>query len=242
MSKSESKKSLKKKGEGYDYFWYDFAKVTGTVPLMIWIRPKIYYPEGKPRLKGGFMISSNHSSFIDPFAVLAVFWYRRVFSLATKDLYDTPRKRWMFESMRCIKVDKENFSLDSFHEVIRRLKNKKVICIFPEGQINFDSDDVLAFKSGVILMAHTAGAPIVPIYLAPVGKWYQRRVIVVGKPINIREICGFMPTIDQLNGAADLVHAKEQELKEFYFSKYNKKETVKQEASTEQEEVILNEH
>jgi 1-acyl-sn-glycerol-3-phosphate acyltransferase len=184
------------------------------------------------------MISANHSSFIDPFAILATFWHRRVFSLATKDLYDTPKKRFIFESMRCIKVDKENFSLDSFHEVTRRLKSGKVICIFPEGQINFESNDILAFKTGVILMAHTAGVPIVPIYLAPVGKWYERRVTVVGQPINIREICGFMPTIDDLNRAGDIVRAKEQELKEFYYSKYNicDSESV---GSEKKEEVIL---
>ena len=239
MSTQNNKKKQKKKGEGYDYFLYDFAKVTGIVPLLLWIRPKVYYPNGRPKIKGGYMISSNHSSFIDPFAILATFWHRRVFSLATKDLYETPVKRWIFENMRCIKVDKENFSLDSFHEVTRRLKSGKVICIFPEGQINFESNDLLAFKSGVILMAHSANAPIVPTYLAPVGKWYERRVIVVGQPINIREICGFMPTVDDLNRAADAVHSKEQELREFYYSKYNKKDSDSDTASEKKEEVIL---
>lgn len=236
-SKDLKKKKSKKKGESYDCFLYDFAKVTGALPTLLWIRPRVIYPFGKPKTKGGFMISANHCSFFDPIVILCVFWRRRVFSLATKDLYDTPGKRWLFENMRCIKVDKENFSLDSFHEVTRRLKRGKVICIFPEGRLNFESDDMLAFKSGMILMANTAGVPILPIYLVPPDNWYGRRTTIVGQPINVREKCGIMPTVDELNRVADLVHDKEQELKEIYYSKYNKKGSQPKTADEVKEEV-----
>ena len=233
------KKKQKKKGDKYDYFFYDFIKVTGALTALIWIRPKVYYPHGKPDTKGGFMISANHCSFIDPIVILCTFWWRRVFSLATKDLYSTKLRSFLFNSMRCIQVDKQNFSLDSFHEVTRRLKKGKVICIFPEGQLNLKSDDMLAFKSGAILMAHTANVPIVPVYLVPPKKWYNRRISVVGEPINVREICGFMPTADELNRAAEVVHQKENELKVFYHSIKNKNNANGQNESDVQQEVAL---
>jgi hypothetical protein len=59
----------------------------------------------------------------------------------------------------------------------------------------------------------------------------------VGEPINVRELCGIMPTVDELNRVADLVHDKEQELKEIYYSKYNKKSSQPKEADEVKEEV-----
>ena len=51
--------------------------------------------------------------------------------------------------MHCIQVDKENFSMDSFHEVIRRLKDDKVVLIFPEGQVNRNEKEILARVSEI---------------------------------------------------------------------------------------------
>ena len=228
----------KKKCKADNYFLYDLAKVTGIIPVMIWMRPKVLRPFGKHPIKGGFILSSNHVSFFDPIAILCAFWKRRVFSLATTELYDTPGKRWIFENMKCIPVDKQNFSLDSFHEVTRRLKKGKVICIFPEGQINFHSNDMLAFKSGMILMAHTANVPILPIYLVPVKRRTRRRIVVVGEPIHVRAMCGRMPSAEDLNRVADYVHEKEQELKSFYDSKFHKNTSEAECLSDPKEEVV----
>ena len=152
-SKNSNKSKKKKKNNIFEYLFYDFVKITGAPSALLWIRPKVFYPFGRHKLKGGFIISANHCSFIDPIVILCVFWTHRVFSLATKDLYSNRIKRLIFTKMKCIQVDKENFSLNSFHEVTRRLKKGKVISIFPEGRLNFESDNMLAFKSGIILMA-----------------------------------------------------------------------------------------
>lgn len=235
MSSKSNLNNKKKKTKGVGNFLYDFVKVTGSIPTMIWMRPKILRFGKKQKIKGGYMISANHCSFLDPVMIHCVFWTRRIYSLATKDLYATPLRTWFFNKMHCIQVDKENFSLNSFHEVTRQLKRGKVVSIFPEGQLNRASQDMLAFKSGVILMAHSARVPIVPVYLVPPGRWYQRRVAVVGEPIDVRTLCGDMPTVDDLNRASDYVHQKEEELKAFY-DKNSK--SVQPEAAEREEEVI----
>lgn len=223
--------------KSYGDFLYDFAKVTGAIPALIWMRPKLLYPGSKQAVKGGFMASANHCSFVDPIVIHCVFWKRRIYSLATKDLYRTRLRTWFFCHMHCIQVDKENFSINSFHEVTRQLKRGKVVSIFPEGQLNHAPQEILAFKSGMILMAHRAKVPIVPVYLVPPGRWYQRRVAVVGEPIDVRALCGDFPTLDDFNRAGDYVHRKEQELKDFYREKYEKKASVQQEQTEHQEEV-----
>lgn len=217
----DSKKPLnkkKKKTKEIGNFIYDFIKVTGVGPAMIWMRPKRIYYGGKSDLKGGYMISANHSSFLDPIIVHCAFWKRRIYSLATKDLYRSKLHTWFFEHVHCIQVDKDNFSLNSFHQVTKLLKSGKVVCIFPEGEVRPGEKEVLKFKSGIILMAYSAKAPIVPVYFVPLERWYQRRVAVIGQPIDVHELCGIMPTEDDLNRAGEYVHQKEQELKDFYYN------------------------
>lgn len=209
-------------------FLYDFVKITGAPPMFIYMRPKILKTNKKQTYKGGFMVSANHFSFLDPILVHFALCKRRLYSLATKDIYDTKLKQFFFKQMHCIQVDKENFSIDSFHEVVRQLKKGKVVSIFPEGQVNFTSSEILTFKTGVALMAHTANVPILPVYLAPQEKWYHRRVAVVGEFINVRDICGPRPTTESFNKVCEVLREKENELKDFYANYCKKSSNIKQ--------------
>ncbi|MBQ9807122.1 MAG: 1-acyl-sn-glycerol-3-phosphate acyltransferase [Clostridia bacterium] len=229
----------KKKPGKYGNFLYDFVKVTGAIPALLWMRPKVITPSKTKRPKGGYMLSANHCTLLDPIFILCAFPTRRIHSLATKDLYKNRWLSWFLPRMHCIQVDKENFSLDSFHEVVRRLKEGKVICIYPEGQVNRNTEELLTFKSGVILMAHRAKVPIVPVYLVPPEKWYSRRVAVVGEPINVRALCGDFPTEEDMNRASAYVHQKEQELKEYYEAKTLPSTPKEQSTAEKKEEEVM---
>ncbi len=211
-------KQNKKRGLFYN-FCYDFVKITGIIPALIWMRPKVYYPFGKPNKKGAIMVSANHNTLFDPIVVQIPFPLRRVNCLATKDLFDTELKKQFFVQMHCIMVDKDNFSLASFHEVVNCLQEGKVVVIFPEGKLNHNgTESILAFKSGAVLMAHRAGAPIVPMYIVKPQKWYHRQHIVVGMPLNVSEMLGKMPSMQDLNNANDILRQKEVELREYFES------------------------
>ncbi len=222
-STNEQKNNKKKKRKSY--FVYDFVKVTGVLPVMVWMRPKVIFAGKCKRkdYKGGMLASCNHRGFTDPIMAHCVFWNRRLHCLATKNLFDTKLKDWFFNQMHCIQVDKQNFSMDSFHEVINNLKDDKMVLIFPEGQVNH-TDEVLSFKAGAVLMAHRAGKPIVPVYFPEYGKWYNRRVAIVGDPINVREMCGKIPTMEKLKEVNEYVRNVELSLKELYENKYLKKQ------------------
>lgn len=219
-------------------FAYDFVKTTGIPGACIVMRPKVIRVGDQSLPKGGYMISANHCSFLDPILIHCVFWNRRVYSLATKDLYKNKLMTWFLNCIHCIQVDKQNFSLDSFHAVTKQLKRGKVVLIFPEGQVNLDSKDMTAFKSGIILMAQSAKVPIVPVYLVPTKRWYHQRVALIGAPIDIRELCGMMPTVDDLNRAGDYVQQKQQELKDYYYSKICQEQASEQAGADHKQEVI----
>ena len=202
-------------------FWYDFVKITGLIPGLIWIRPKVIYTGGKcPR--GGVLISSNHPTFLDPIILLASIRNRRLHSLATTDLFSNKLKTFMFSRMHCIPVDKNNFSMTTFHEVVDRLKAGKAVVIFPEGQVNRGGgQEIRAFKSGAILMAHRASAPVLPVYIVRREKWYHPQYVVVGEPFDVRAAVGLIPTMEQVDRVCEQLREKELELKRYYEEKYH---------------------
>ena len=207
----------KKKWRPFANFCYDFVKITGAIPILLWMRPKIYYPFGKPKKKGALLVTANHRSMLDPIVVHLCFPERRLNCLATKDLYKTKARERFFKQMHCIVVDKENFSLASFHDVVDCLQKDKVVVIFPEGGLNHDRTDTIhTFKSGAVLMAHRAGARILPIYIVKREKWYQRQRIVMGQPIDISELLGKMPSMRDLTEASDILRNKELELRAYF--------------------------
>ena len=212
-------KTSRKRPEGN--FWYDFVKVTGFLPTLLWIRPKVIRKSGKcPR--GGVLISSNHPTFLDPIILLASIRERRLHSLATTDLFSNRFKAFMFTQMHCIPVDKNNFSMTTFHEVVDRLKSGKAVVMFPEGQVNRGGgQDVRAFKSGVILMAHRAGAPILPVYIVRREKWYKPQYVVTGEPFDVRSAIGPIPTMEQVDKVCEVLREREMELKTYFEETYH---------------------
>lgn len=219
MNSKKNSKNKKRRWQPFYNFCYDFVKITGAIPALIWLRPKIYRPYGRKLPKGAVLISSNHITMIDPIIVLLAFPTRRLHSLATKDLYSSPFKRFYFNQMHCIEVDKSNFTVSAFHEVVSRLKNGRAVVIFPEGTVNRTGDDtMLAFKSGAVLMAHGASAPILPMYIVKRDKWYQRQRIVIGEPFVVNDEVGRMPTMDQLSAASDTLREKELALRDYFYS------------------------
>ena len=154
---------------------------------------------------------------MDPITIHMIFLRRRMCSLATKNMF----KGWLgthfFHLMHCICVDKENFSLASFREVTDHLEDGKCALIFPEGQINKESD-MLSFKSGIALMAFKAKANILPIYIVPKKKWYHRQHIVIGSIIDIRETLGDRPSMETFAALSEQCRSQEKALKEYYDS------------------------
>ena len=117
--------------------------------------------------------------------------------------------------------------MTSFHTVTDRLKNNKAVAIFPEGQVNHSSSSLLSFKSGATLMAHAADAPILPVYIVKSQKWYQRRVVLIGEKINVRELIGDRPTMTELQNASEYIQKKESELAEIYEKRFSKSDSAK---------------
>lgn len=237
LNSAVSSNNANKKKHGH--LVYDFIKITGLPSMALWLRPKVIRVGENTKIDGGYMVFANHCSFIDPLLIHCVFFKRRVHSLVTKDFYATSFKRLICKHMLCIQVDKDNFSVDSFHDVVRLLKAGKVVSIFPEGQVNHNPENMLTFKSGVVLMAYTAGKPILPVYLLPPEKWYSRRVAVIGEPINVKELCGKRPSTADFDNISKYLHDTEEDLKRYYLENFgNAKKDIESNLENKKEEAV----
>lgn len=216
-------KSTVKKKKRESNFLYDFVKITGAIPAAIWMRPKTIYATKRPKIKGGFLIAANHIGFTDPIIVHFAFWRRRLHCIATKNLFEGKVKNAFFNRMHCIMVDKENFNMRTFHTVCERLQDNKTVVVFPEGGVNHNANELMSFKSGAILMAYKAQKPIVPMYIAPAKKWWNRRVTVVGEPLEINPDGKLLPSMEEVKHINAKLQERELNLKALYEEKYDRK-------------------
>ena len=196
------------------YFFYDFVKVTAAIPGLIWFRPKRIFvgEKAKQKIKGGALLISNHSTNIDPIVLMFGIFYRRHHFIATKEVFDTKFKRFLFENFHCIEIDRENFGMSIFHRIIDLLKQDKLVSMFPEGHVT-QNEEVQKFKSGMVLMSVSSKKPIVPVYIKVRKNIWERQYIIIGEPINPSEMLPKMPSLSDMDNIAELLREKEKELK-----------------------------
>ena len=216
------KQKNKKRRNPFRYWPFYFIKITGALTVLMWLRPKRLYEskKAKKHVRGRAVAIANHSSYIDPVALYTALWYRRVHILTMQELFTKKIGNLFFRSALCIPVNRSGFNMETFRKSIEVLEEGDVLGIFPEGGINHDST-VNSFKSGAALMALKGRAPIIPIYIIPPKKWFNRIVIVTGEPINPVEICGETPNLRGIDELSQKLREKEITLMEIY-SKWKK--------------------
>ena len=164
----------------------DLIRITGALPGLVWLRPKIRYTakQAKKRLRGGVLVIANHTSFIDPACMMYVLWYRRLYFVCHQAFVETKAGPFFRAAGCLIPINADNFSVGSFRSITESLRDGKAVTLFPEGHVN-KGDEMLEFKSGMVLISMQSKRPIVPVYLKPRRHWYSRLKAVVGEPVDI---------------------------------------------------------
>lgn len=200
----------------YRYFPYDFVKVTGALPAIVYLRLKKHYLNGKKQkglFKGPAIIVSNHATYIDPIIIMVTTWNRRTSFIATEDLYGTKMRSFFFSAIRCIKINKQNVSMQTFKNVQDVINHGHLVGIFPEGHIQTkDSND--HYKSGAVMFATLCDVPIIQIYIHKKEHWWQRQHVVISDKINVKELVNSkIPTVEEIEGVTKFLENQELELK-----------------------------
>jgi 1-acyl-sn-glycerol-3-phosphate acyltransferase len=202
--------------------WYWVFKYLTLGPAIRLLgRPRI---EGRDRLPGTgpAILASNHQAIADSL-YLPLMVPRKVLFVTKLDAFSTSGvwgaiTRWICTVAGQIPIDRSNSraaraALDTSE---RLLGEGNVLGIYPEGTRSPDGR-VYKGKTGVVRIAATSGAPVVPVGIVgtrdvnPIGSaiWRFGKVrVVLGEPMDFSDLRGQLNDARALRKAADeLMHA-----------------------------------
>jgi 1-acyl-sn-glycerol-3-phosphate acyltransferase len=150
------------------FLLYKFSQYLVFLILFLYNRLTYKGKRNIPRkTENGIIIASNHSSYLDPF-IVGVPLHRRITFLAKKGLFKG-LLGWWVRNVGAIPVDREDVSTSTLRKVLNKLKQKKIVVIFPEGTRSRDGK-LQPFKKGIGLIVKKSKAVVIPAYLKGIAK------------------------------------------------------------------------
>jgi 1-acyl-sn-glycerol-3-phosphate acyltransferase len=112
---------------------------------------------------GAAILVSNHTSGLDPLLIQSC-CSRIVTWMMAKEYYELKGLNWVFRTIEAIPVERSGRDITATRAALRALNHGRILGVFPEGKIS-PTRDLLAFQTGVALMAIKAEVPVYPVYL-----------------------------------------------------------------------------
>ena len=148
---------------------------------IILYRPKIVGKENLPKDTGA-LICPNHVHNLDSAVIVAMF-KRKVNVLAKEELFKNGFIRWIADIFGVYPVKRGRADLQAIKISLKLLKNDELLLMFPEGT-RHGLDKGKKPKNGAVLIAATAGKPIIPIGIQGSFKPFRKVIVNIGKPID----------------------------------------------------------
>jgi len=148
--------------------------------------------------KGPFIVSANHSSYMDHMFLGKLIIPRlnqKLHFLAKKEHFDNFFERAWHKYSGAIPIDRKSGGKKGLKMAIKALNEGKIIGIYPEGTRTF-TGKIQQAKTGVARLALLSKAPVIPIgligtfYILPKGKYvpkFKKATMNIGKPIHFPE-------------------------------------------------------
>ena len=173
------------------YLFLDFARITGFFFMRFLLRPKFYYYGNAPRtkrIKGKAVLVCNHAHFIDPALLYSTFASRRIFPITAHDVL-TKKAAFVLKLVCCLAIERNKSDFKAFNEIVKMLNDNKIILIFPEGRLTGAPNELIPFKSGMIVFSLKTGAPIIPIFSSRNERGFYKANVMIGAPIVLTDYC-----------------------------------------------------
>lgn len=119
--------------------------------------------------KGGFILASNHLSYLDPVA-LGVACPRKLNFMARHDLFSNPLFSKFISSLGAFPVKRNSADLSALKEAMRRLKDEKALVLFPEGRRKDRISFITEPQLGIGFLVKKTGIPVVPALIKGTDK------------------------------------------------------------------------
>ncbi len=146
---------------------YCLGKFLSFLLCSIVLRMKVCGQENIPK-KGGFILASNHASYLDPLAV-GVACPRNLNYMARHDLFRNPFFGWILSQVGAFPVKRNSADISALKEAMGRVKAGKGLLLFPEGSRSVDGN-LSEAQAGIGFLAAKLEVPVIPTVVKGTGK------------------------------------------------------------------------
>lgn len=145
-------------------------------------------------LNGPFLLAANHTSYLDPFVIVAAapaIVSGRLYSIGWQAYFRGALMQWVARAGRVIPVGLEASLVPALQAAALVLRQGQGLLVFPEGQRSVDGT-LKPFRPGIGILACELSVPVIPIWIEgtfrawPVGAWWPRPnpiSLAVGPPV-----------------------------------------------------------
>ncbi|MBQ8338396.1 MAG: 1-acyl-sn-glycerol-3-phosphate acyltransferase [Oscillospiraceae bacterium] len=135
------------------------------------------------RDNGGFVLCSNHRSFLDPVFIAVGIKKRKLNFMAKQELFKNKLIGAFFRGIGAFPVNRGKGDVEAINKAENIVENNGIVLIFPEGTRSKDGN-VMRFKSGAAYIASVCDADIVPAGISYEGKGlsFRKKVTVTFGP------------------------------------------------------------
>lgn len=170
---------------------YSILRLLSAIILKVLFRFKAKGLEHIPK-RGGFILASNHVSYLDPIAV-GVACQRKLNYMAKEELFCNPLFSRLLSRIGVFPVKRDSADLSALKEAMRRVRIGGALVLFPEGSRRFDGASHEPY-SGIGFLAAKLNVPVIPAFVKgtekalPAGAKFIRLTnisVCFGKQISI---------------------------------------------------------
>lgn len=144
----------------YSPLWYIVGKTAFRWIYRIAFRLRVHGAENIPP-RGGFLIASNHESYLDP-ALIGVSFPYPIHYFARKTLFDGPILGFLLPRVNVLPIVQDRPDIRGIRNAIRTVESGQPLVVFPEGSRSPDGQ-LQPAEPGVGLLVAKASAPVLPV-------------------------------------------------------------------------------
>ena len=155
--------------------WYSVARLicTGIVYSLCEVRS---YGQKNVPSDGGVLLLSNHQSFFGPVFCQTTL-ARGLHFVARDSLFKNKFFGPLISSVHATPIKRGQADMSSIRTIIEKLKQNKVVCLYPEGTRTNDGK-IAEIKPGFGLLSKRSGAKIVPVVIEGAFEcWSRHRML-----------------------------------------------------------------
>jgi 1-acyl-sn-glycerol-3-phosphate acyltransferase len=133
--------------------------------------------QDKANRDGGFLLAANHISHFDPFIISSVV-RRKIDWMAMAEFFPLPVLGFLLRAVDAFPADRDRADRKTIRTAIERLKQDRIVGLFPEGGIRDGTRSLLEgapLRAGAAALAHIAGVPILPCVIVGSDRLYSKK-------------------------------------------------------------------